>query len=81
MLRDYQKRAIDELYKWLSTHAEHPCVVMPTGSGKTSVTILTSDCRPLRWPRCGEERRWTVGGLSCGLGLTIAHQYRENFCD
>ena len=34
MLRDYQKKAIDETYKWLREHDGNPCIVAPTGSGK-----------------------------------------------
>jgi DNA repair protein RadD len=36
-LRDYQRRSIDELYGWLSSNKGHPCVVLPTGSGKSVV--------------------------------------------
>jgi len=36
-LRDYQSRSIEQLYEWLSKNDGHPCVVLPTGSGKSVV--------------------------------------------
>ena len=50
MLRDYQQRAIDELYKWLATHAGHPCVVMPTGSGKSHIVAALCKDALQQWP-------------------------------
>ena len=32
--RDYQKRAIDSLYKHLQERDDNPCIVIPTGGGK-----------------------------------------------
>lgn len=38
MLRDYQQRAIDQLYDWFSDNPNgHPCLVLPTGSGKSHI--------------------------------------------
>ena len=37
MLRDYQKKAINETYKWLREHEGNPCIVAPTGSGKAHI--------------------------------------------
>lgn len=37
MLREYQQRAINDLFYWLKTNEGNPCVVMPTGSGKSHV--------------------------------------------
>lgn len=34
-LRPYQQKAIDDLYAWLRDNTGDPCVVMPTGSGKS----------------------------------------------
>lgn len=42
-LRPYQQRAIDELYHWLSHNKGHPCIVMPTGSGKS--LVLAALCK------------------------------------
>jgi DNA repair protein RadD len=43
-LRDYQQRALTQLYAWFEQHAEgNPCVVMPTGSGKSHV--IASFCK------------------------------------
>lgn len=50
MLRDYQQRAIDQLYKWLSTHTGHPCVVMPTGSGKSHIVAALCKDALQQWP-------------------------------
>lgn len=50
-LRDYQQRAIDLLYAWMRYNAGNPCVVMPTGSGKSHV--IAGLCRDIltRWPQ------------------------------
>jgi len=37
MLRPYQQRAIDALYDWLRNNKGNPCLVLPTGSGKSHV--------------------------------------------
>jgi DNA repair protein RadD len=38
MLRDYQQRAIDQLYTWFNAHTiGNPCLVLPTGSGKSHI--------------------------------------------
>lgn len=49
-LRPYQSRAINDLYKWLSKHPGHPCLVLPTGSGKSH--IVAELCRDAlqSWP-------------------------------
>lgn len=37
-LRDYQQRAIDELYAWFEQNQTgNPCLVLPTGSGKSHI--------------------------------------------
>lgn len=36
-LRTYQEKAISDLYNFLETKEGNPCVVLPTGSGKTPV--------------------------------------------
>ncbi len=36
-LRDYQERSITELYRWLEKNSGHPCVVLPTGAGKSVI--------------------------------------------
>lgn len=50
MLRDYQERAIKLLYGWLATHQGNPCIVAPTGSGKSH--IIAGLCKDVmtRWP-------------------------------
>ena len=36
-LRDYQKKAIEDTYAWMRKHPGNPCIVAPTGSGKTHI--------------------------------------------
>lgn len=43
MLRDYQQRAIDDIYDWLRENPGNPCLEMPTGSGKSHV--VASFCK------------------------------------
>ena len=50
-LRDYQARTIDQLYAWFSAgNKGHPCLVLPTGSGKS--VIIAALCRDAlqNWP-------------------------------
>jgi DNA repair protein RadD len=50
-IRDYQQRSIDELYRWFSNNQSgHPCLVLPTGSGKSH--IIAALCRDAlnNWP-------------------------------
>jgi DNA repair protein RadD len=49
-LRPYQQRAINDLYTWLSKNEGHPCLVLPTGSGKSH--IIAELCRDAlqSWP-------------------------------
>jgi DNA repair protein RadD len=42
-LRDYQERTISDLYKWFGDNDGHPCLVLPTGSGKS--IIVAALCR------------------------------------
>ena len=37
ILRDYQQRSIDLLYNWLRNNQGNPCLVLPTGSGKSHI--------------------------------------------
>ena len=36
-LRDYQRKAIEDTYVWMRKHPGNPCIVAPTGSGKTYI--------------------------------------------
>ena len=50
-LRDYQQRAIDDLYRWFQKGNEgNPCLVLPTGSGKSH--IIAELCKDViqNWP-------------------------------
>ena len=48
-LRNYQQEALDAVYQHLRTRDDNPCVVLPTGSGKTP--IVAQLCRDAveRW--------------------------------
>lgn len=49
-LRPYQQRTIDSLYEWFRHNGGHPCLVLPTGSGKSH--IIAELCRDViqSWP-------------------------------
>ena len=36
-LRDYQRKALDDLYAWFGQHEGNPCIEAPTGSGKSMI--------------------------------------------
>ncbi len=49
--RDYQQRAIDQLYSWMaSNHGKNPCLEMPTGSGKSHIVALLCCDAVTNWP-------------------------------
>jgi len=51
MLRDYQQRSIDALYAWFSAgNTGHPCLVMPTGSGKSHIVAALCKDALQNWP-------------------------------
>lgn len=51
MLRDYQQRAIDQLYDWFAKgHRGNPCLVMPTGSGKSHIIAALCKDALQKWP-------------------------------
>lgn len=49
-LRDYQQRAIDMCYTWMRQHDGNPCVVLPTGAGKSHVIAALSKDAIQSWP-------------------------------
>jgi DNA repair protein RadD len=50
-LRPYQRRAIDELYVWFQNHKSgNPCIVLPTGSGKSHVVAAICKEALQNWP-------------------------------
>ena len=52
MLRDYQQRAIDQLYAWFhKTPTGHPCLVLPTGSGKSHIVAALCKDALQSWPK------------------------------
>lgn len=51
MLRDYQQRAIDDLYTWFrANETGNPCLEMPTGSGKSHVVAELCKNAVKGWP-------------------------------
>lgn len=50
-LRDYQRRAITMLFAWLKYNPGNPCLVMPTGSGKS--VVCAELCKEImtNWPQ------------------------------
>lgn len=51
MLRDYQTRAIEQLYTWFSTNPTgNPCLVLPTGSGKSHIIAALCKDALQEWP-------------------------------
>lgn len=51
MLRPYQQRAITELYAYLRAEDGNPCIVMPTGSGKSHVIAQLCKEALQNWPQ------------------------------
>lgn len=51
MLRDYQQRAIDQLYAWFAAGNQgNPCLVLPTGSGKSHIVAALCKDALQSWP-------------------------------
>lgn len=50
MLRDYQQRSIDHLYAWLSKNDGNPCLVLPTGAGKSHIVAALCKNALQNWP-------------------------------
>jgi DNA repair protein RadD len=50
MLRDYQTRAIDQLYGWFESNSGNPCLVLPTGSGKSHIIAALCKDALQQWP-------------------------------
>jgi len=50
MLREYQRRAIDQLYDWLGKHDGNPCLVLPTGAGKSHIVAALCKEAVQNWP-------------------------------
>jgi DNA repair protein RadD len=50
MLRDYQQRSINQLYDWLSHNSGNPCLVLPTGAGKSHVIAALCKDALQSWP-------------------------------
>lgn len=51
MLRDYQRRAIDDLYAWFEKNPNgNPCLVLPTGAGKSHIVAALCKEAVQSWP-------------------------------
>ena len=52
MLRPYQQRAIDQLYAWFQSNPSgHPCLVLPTGAGKSHIVAALCKDAVMQWPQ------------------------------
>lgn len=50
-LRNYQQRSITDLYKWFNKYKKgNPCLVLPTGSGKSHVVAALCKDAVQHWP-------------------------------
>jgi DNA repair protein RadD len=49
-LRPYQQKAIDDLYTWMQKNDGHPCLVLPTGSGKSHIVAHLCKDAVQSWP-------------------------------
>jgi DNA repair protein RadD len=51
MLREYQQRTIDQLYAWFEAgNAGNPCLVLPTGAGKSHIVAALCKDALQNWP-------------------------------
>ena len=51
MLREYQQRSIDMLYAWFEAGGRgNPCLVLPTGSGKSHIVAALCKDALQNWP-------------------------------
>lgn len=50
MLREYQRRAIDQLYSWFEKNEGNPCLVLPTGAGKSHIVAALCKEAVQTWP-------------------------------
>ena len=51
MLREYQQRTIDQLYDWFGAgNVGNPCLVLPTGSGKSHIVAALCKDALQNWP-------------------------------
>ena len=50
MLRPYQQAAIDQLYAWFESNTGNPCLVLPTGSGKSHIIAALCKNALQNWP-------------------------------
>lgn len=51
VLRDYQQKTIDELYAWFGKNEKgNPCLVLPTGSGKSHIIAALCKDALQSWP-------------------------------
>lgn len=49
-LRPYQQRAIDQLYDWMRANEGNPCLVLPTGAGKSHIVAALCKDALQNWP-------------------------------
>ena len=49
ILRDYQREAIHAAYDWIREQRTNPCIVLPTGAGKTPVLATIAADVAIKW--------------------------------
>ena len=49
-LRNYQQRAIEDLYNWFQRSTGNPCMVLPTGAGKSHIIAALCHDALRNWP-------------------------------
>lgn len=49
-LRDYQQKAIDQCYEWMRSNDGNPCIVIPTGGGKSHIIAALCKDALQSWP-------------------------------
>lgn len=50
ILRPYQQKSIDDLYTWMRNNKGNPCLVLPTGSGKSHIVAALCKDALQTWP-------------------------------
>ena len=50
MLRDYQQRSVDMLNEWMIANNGNPCLVLPTGAGKSHIIAALCKLYVQSWP-------------------------------
>ena len=55
-LRDYQKKAIDDIFEYICNKSGNPVVIAPTGSGKSILIAVARNKNPYAHASEGTDR-------------------------